>query len=345
MSESTIRKKFRVNTVLTNATTATIEVTRQDTSAVVVAAGTPMTPQATGVYSHTFDDPADGLVYDYTATFTFGTPTETHTSLGIKVGGVDTNQNLYDLIPLVVPELSGQPEDPVMKQALRRTAVDFCLRTGIWRIDLDPIPTVAFQGTYTLSTSFDAVIHRISKVRMDTRNMVLGTDDNDYRPKLGHTSAAANEPITGASFATFWELIGTEGVGDTWAADTIYHNAKELGLEWGFTRVGRNGLDIVIDPVPSVSNWNIDIEVTLVPKETCDEFSTFLMDRWGLQIAGGTIGRLSAQAGRPWHNPALAQEYLNRSNGYYEKGIIDAKLEVQTQRGTGTRGIALPRIT
>lgn len=71
MSTTTITKSFYVNEVLTDATSATVAVTRSDTGAVVVAALTAMTKASTGVYYHTFADPASDLTYNYTVTITY----------------------------------------------------------------------------------------------------------------------------------------------------------------------------------------------------------------------------------------------------------------------------------
>jgi hypothetical protein len=54
---------------------ATYGVRRADTNAVVVAANTVMTHAATGTYSHTFTEPAPGLVYQYVVKATVGANT------------------------------------------------------------------------------------------------------------------------------------------------------------------------------------------------------------------------------------------------------------------------------
>ena len=53
---------------LTDANTVTVHVTRTDTSADVVAAGTAMTHTSTGVYDKTFTEPAAGLTYSVVVT-------------------------------------------------------------------------------------------------------------------------------------------------------------------------------------------------------------------------------------------------------------------------------------
>ena len=79
---STIRKTFQVDGVLTDMTsvllsdpTGSYGVRREDTGAVVVPDGTAMDHVSTGVYEHTFRDPADDLTYLYYLEVTHGRAT------------------------------------------------------------------------------------------------------------------------------------------------------------------------------------------------------------------------------------------------------------------------------
>jgi|2_EtaG_2_1085320.scaffolds.fasta_scaffold04725_6 hypothetical protein len=73
MSTSTIRKEIRKNGALYSPSgglvlsdsTGTFGVKRNDTDAVVVADGTAMTEVSTGIFSHSFTDPALDLIYTY----------------------------------------------------------------------------------------------------------------------------------------------------------------------------------------------------------------------------------------------------------------------------------------
>lgn len=69
---STVRIKFTIDGSLANVTSVVLSdptgafgLKRNDTDAVVVADGTAMTNITTGIYEHTFDDPADNLEYTY----------------------------------------------------------------------------------------------------------------------------------------------------------------------------------------------------------------------------------------------------------------------------------------
>ena len=87
----TIQEKFTIDGSLTDVTsvvlsdpTATYGVKRNDTSAVVVADGTAMTKVSTGVYRHTFAEPAAGLTYTYWVEWVYGGETyrDEHTITG-----------------------------------------------------------------------------------------------------------------------------------------------------------------------------------------------------------------------------------------------------------------------
>ncbi len=49
---------------------------------------------------------------------------------------------------------------------------------------------------------------------------VLGTDGLNYKCILTHTATAANKPVTGVDYATYWSQTGSSGV--AWASGTQY---------------------------------------------------------------------------------------------------------------------------
>lgn len=76
MSVTFLTAEFRPSGVLTNATTAKLSdatgaygIKRNDTGAVVVADGTSLLNPSTGVYTYSFTDPAQDLVYTYALEF------------------------------------------------------------------------------------------------------------------------------------------------------------------------------------------------------------------------------------------------------------------------------------
>ena len=101
----TIQEKFTIDGVLTDVTSVllsdpdgTYGVKRDDTSAVVVADGTAMTKVSTGVYRHTFAEPALGLEYTYWVEWTYGGETyhDEHTVTGASAGRICTLADVKD---------------------------------------------------------------------------------------------------------------------------------------------------------------------------------------------------------------------------------------------------------
>jgi len=75
----TVTRNWKIEGVLTDVTSAklsdptgTYGVKRNDTDGVVVADGTAMTKESTGVYSYTFDEPVEGLSYTAYVEFVYG---------------------------------------------------------------------------------------------------------------------------------------------------------------------------------------------------------------------------------------------------------------------------------
>lgn len=92
----TIRETFTIDGALTNVTsvvlsdpTATFGVKRNDTDGVVVADGTALTNSSTGVYEHTFDQPAAGLTYTYWVEWVYGGETYRYEGSISGVAGSD----------------------------------------------------------------------------------------------------------------------------------------------------------------------------------------------------------------------------------------------------------------
>lgn len=54
--------------------------------------------------------------------------------------------------------------------------------------------------------------------------IVTGTDSNLYLCILSHVAASANRPISGASYATYWQLVTSSTPWTTWTSGTSYTN-------------------------------------------------------------------------------------------------------------------------
>jgi len=100
--------------------------------------------------------------------------------------------------------------------------------------DEHPYPEGETEGQPSMWTMCNDTIIVSPVPGTDQASLVVGTDTNNYRCKLNHTAAAADKPITGANYATYWTALVSDHTGDVWAADTAYACQKLYmsGTKW-----------------------------------------------------------------------------------------------------------------
>lgn len=69
-----------------------------------------------------------------------------------------------------------------------------------------------------------------------TASTVLGTDGNTYTCIKNHVAEAANRPITGASWATYWVQSGSGGA--AWSSGAAYHEPRTITWQVGNLAAG-----------------------------------------------------------------------------------------------------------
>ena len=173
MSATLITKDIYIDGVLADPDTVklsskdeTYGVKRSDNDAVVVADGTAMDSDTTGKYYYLFEDPAGGLTYDYVIEWVYDG--ETHHIEGEAIGGTDSSDNLYDLLPQIQPYVGGVGTS-LLQQVAREVAGEFCKATEVWREHFEDIATVEDQEDYDLSGehSYSAWIKRVYAVTIE----------------------------------------------------------------------------------------------------------------------------------------------------------------------------------
>lgn len=104
-----------------------------------------------------------------------------------------------------------------------------------------PFERADWERIFELPSDYLALLFQLDEANKKTKyeaeeitvhsyaHVVKGTDDKAYYCILDHTSAAANKPITGASYATNWSLFDADvNFGATWEAGHAY-KASETG--------------------------------------------------------------------------------------------------------------------
>lgn len=76
-------------------------------------------------------------------------------------------------------------------------------------------------GAWRLEVASDGTIS-VVEASLNQGSRVIGSDLNEYRCKVSHTSTLDDKPVTGANWATYWEATGGSGSQVTWQLDTAY---------------------------------------------------------------------------------------------------------------------------
>lgn len=74
--------------------------------------------------------------------------------------------NLSQFLPRLLPHVLGCPE-PVAIQALLDSAIDFCAKSGVVSVTLDPITVIGASATYELETPTSTTVNVVEAVWYD----------------------------------------------------------------------------------------------------------------------------------------------------------------------------------
>jgi hypothetical protein len=133
--------------------------------------------------------------------------------------------------------------EAILKEVLRDIQPDFAIQYADLAEEIRINKEMASHSLlFELPTNYLDIVDQISQadrsVKYDNEiltfdsyaHVVVGTDDQAWKCIVAHTAADANKPITGASYATYWELYDTDSAyGAAWVANWAY-KASESGL-------------------------------------------------------------------------------------------------------------------
>jgi hypothetical protein len=178
---------------------------------------------------------------------------------------------LDDFFPYILPEVLGCP-DPVLRNALRLTAFDFCNRTHSWTEISDPLPLIDGVKDYDLDVPTGAYAQTVRDVWLGSRRLkpVSMAQLQEWMPDW--QTAAASEPV-------------------------YYNLAVERGV-----------LSVYPTPV-NVGTRALVCRTVFVPTAAATVLPDFLGQDQLEVIAAGTKYRLMLMPGVTWSNPQLGAFY------------------------------------
>jgi hypothetical protein len=174
--------------------------------------------------------------------------------------------NLSQFLPRLLPNVLGCPE-PVAIQALLDSAIDFCNRSSVISVELDPITVIKDLDTYELETPDSTTVSVIQKVWYDGTLL----------------SAVPYDAATGM-------YSGHHG-------DPRYYFGSYVEEAYSMTLM----------PTPTTTLRNgLRVRVALTPTRSATKVHSVLFDRYVDGIVAGAIAIIAAIPDQQYTNPGQA---------------------------------------
>ncbi len=104
---------------------------------------------------------------------------------------------------------------------------------------------------------YNPIDETMTDISSDLDDTVIGTDLNEYRCYVSHTSAAVNdEPTTGANYLDYWRATGNTGPAETWTDTTDYTAPIFTGSPSDFfSFLNWQGIGYMVNNVDQIYKW------------------------------------------------------------------------------------------
>ncbi len=166
-----------------------------------------------------------------------------------------------DLIDEVLPYLAADPSDPVTEAAIRRTVIEFCRESWIWKHIADTQHLRARVQAYDIEPPLGADIVTVMTAT------AAGRDIQARRPDW----LDENHPY--------------------WKSDT--------GIVRYFTQIDTSQILLVNIPDETLAN-GLQMTLALQPTQAAESFPQWIGNKYIYQLAEGAISRLMLMNKKPW---------------------------------------------
>lgn len=174
------------------------------------------------------------------------------------------------LLPEILPMVPGCP-DTLIENTVRQAAIEFCEKTGIYQMELDPVTTVGGVYEYDLEPPSGTSVHKIMWVTHDGKDL---------------------EPIT----TTLLEQRKPD-----------WRNSDHYGCPEYFVK---QGVSFWLAPVPAATMpMSTTLRVQLKPTHRSTACDDSVMSDYRDSIVNGALYRLLRIPGRDWTDYSGAQIY------------------------------------
>lgn len=170
-----------------------------------------------------------------------------------------------DITSEVLPLLAAFPPDPLVENVIKRSVIEFCSDSLIWKHLPDPLDVEAGESGYIIEVPSGSEVATV---------MSVAFDGDKIEPR-----------------STEW--LDTELIG--WRAD--------LATPKYFTQVESN--QIILAPVPDSNiTGGLVLTIALRPQINSIGFPKWIANKYLYQIADGAASKLMLMSGKAWSDPA-----------------------------------------
>lgn len=170
-----------------------------------------------------------------------------------------------DLISDVLPHLAADPSDPVTRNAIKRTVIEFCAGSWIWKMLQDPLSVRAGTNTYDLEPDTGTDVSTVIAVELDGL------------PLKPRDIAWLNAEIPR------WKTVS--------------------GSVKYFTQLDTETL--ILAPLPDVTMSNgLTITLALQPNQKSTGFPSWIYNQFIYAIVDGAVARLMLMPNKGWTDTA-----------------------------------------
>lgn len=214
-------------------------------------------------------------------------------------------KNYNAFFPDVLPEVPGCPPDLAIRE-IRNTVIEFCEKSLIHQVTLDPITLRENVSQYFLDPPGGTRVQKIIKVWFRGNPISPIAPDEIESPEI--YASRIDGYIAAKQQPTAYTQTDFETVNFLPTPDQTYPNS-------------------------------ITMRVALAPLRDTEEFEDFLFENWGEFIACGAKARIMLKPGKPYTNPDAATvnqaRYitgLNDARQRSSRGNVRSDLRVQLRR-------------
>lgn len=170
-----------------------------------------------------------------------------------------------DLISDVLPHLAADPSDPVTENAIKRSVIEFCAGSWIWKAFQDPATVTAGVNTYDLSPESGTDVASVLAAELD------------------------GLPLKGKDIP--------------WLNNEIPRWKTVSGTVKYFTQIDTESL--ILAPLPDVTITNgLTVTLALQPNQKATGFPSWIYNKYVYALVDGAVARLMLMPNKGWSDPA-----------------------------------------